>query len=59
MQQQIFHRSCYQQTCQTADRRCGTDGKLTIIPDTEDVEEAEAEAALEKELEAEDKTAEE
>ena len=19
---------CYQQTCQTADRRCGTDGKL-------------------------------
>ena len=34
-------------------------GKVTIIPDTEDVEEAEAEAALEKELEAEDKTAEE
>ena len=31
-------------------------GKVTIIPDTEDVEEAEAEAALEKELEAEDKT---
>ena len=30
-------------------------GKVTIIPDTEDVEEAEAEAALEKELEAEDK----
>ena len=34
-------------------------GKVTIIPDTEDVEEAEAEAALEKELEAEDKNAEE
>lgn len=34
-------------------------GKVTIIPDTEDVEEAEAEAALEKELEAEDKSAEE
>ena len=66
MQQQIFHRSCYQQTCQTADRRCGPmvsyslnkplsiavdevyKGKVTIIPDTEDVEEAEAEAALEK-----------
>ena len=32
---------------------------LSIIPDTEDVEEAEAEAALEKELEAEDKSAEE
>ena len=31
----------------------------SIIPDTEDVEEAEAEAALEKELEAEDKNAEE
>ena len=34
-------------------------GKVTIIPDTEDVEEAEAEAALEKELEVEDKNAEE
>ena len=34
-------------------------GKVTIIPDSEDVEEAEAEAALEKELEAEEETTEE
>ena len=37
----------------------GAEPMVTIIPDTEDVEEAEAEAALEKELEAEDKNAEE
>ena len=34
-------------------------GKVNIIPDSEDVEEAEAEAALEKELEAEEEAAEE
>lgn len=34
-------------------------GKVNIIPDSEDVEEAEAEAALEKELEAEEVAAEE
>ena len=33
-------------------------GKVTIIPDSEDVEEAEAEAALEQELEAEEEAAE-
>lgn len=77
MQQQIFHRSCYQQRARqliagaepmvsyslNKPLSIAVDevykGKVTIIPDTEDVEEAEAEAALEKELEAEDKNAEE